>query len=192
MPVVTLPKGKPLRGRSHPSGLKKFDDEGAEGGRVDGRRVGKEMHRLFEKIAWLSAGELPRQPFTKAGKIVEDTLKVPKIHAVFEDQGAELFREQAVELIYQGKWMSGVVDRLHVYREGGEVIRVEVIDFKSDFVKSEKELSARYAGSMMTYQGAVAQIYGIDPARVECRLVSTVLGKVVEMKEVSVQGELDL
>lgn len=192
VPVVTLPKVKPLRGRTHPSGQKKFDDEGAEGGRADGRRIGKEVHRLLEKIAWLSPGELPSQPFSQAGKIVEDALKVSKIHAVFQDQGAELFREQAIELIYQEKWMSGVVDRMHVYREGGEVTRVEVIDFKSDYVKSEKELCARYAGSMMDYQGAVAQIYGIDPARIECRLVSTVLEKVVEMKEVSMQGELDL
>ena len=81
---------------------------------------------------------------------------------------------------------------MHVYREGDAVTKVEVIDFKTDGVKSGAELVKRYAGQMMSYQAAVAEVFGVGPERVECRLVSTHLGEVVEVSEVNTQGELNL
>ena len=45
----------------------------------------------------------------------------------------ELFHEQPVDAILDGKWLSGVIDRLHLHRDtAGVVTRVEVIDFKTD------------------------------------------------------------
>lgn len=186
--LPVLSKGKAQRSRTSPSAKK---EKGGKGG-GSGRRFGLEVHGLFEKIGWLMAGEVPGQPFSAAGKTVEDALKIPAIHAVFEERGGELFREQAFELIHQGKWMSGVIDRMHVYREGDVVTKVEVIDLKTDGVKSGAELVKRYAGQMMSYQAAVAEIFDLGPELVECRLVSTHLGEVVEVSEVNTQGELDL
>ena len=186
--LPALPKGRAQRSRTSPSSKK---EEEAKGG-GSGRRIGIAAHALFEKIEWLQVGKVPAQPFSRAGKIVEDALKIPEIHAVFEDRGGELFREQAFELIYQGKWMSGVIDRMHIFRESGAVTKVEVIDFKTDGVKSGVELVARYAGQMISYQAAVADVFGIGPELVECRFVSTHLGEVVGVSEVNTQGELDL
>ena len=185
---LSLPTGKAQRARLSPSAAKA--EGSTKGG--SGRRVGSEVHALFEKIEWLKDGEVPRQPFTAAGKIVEDALKVEAIHRVFEDDGAEVYREQAFELIHQGRWMSGVVDRLHVWRDGEDITRIEVLDFKTDGAKSAEELVGQYAGQMMSYQAAIAAVFRVELGLVKCRIVSTHLGEVIEVDEVQTQGELGL
>ncbi len=183
-----LPDGKAQRSRTSPSAGKLAGATGTG----SGRRIGNEVHALFEAIGWLADGEIPQQPFSRGGKMVEDALKVPAIHAVFEKKGQELYREQGFELIQQGKWMSGIIDRLHVTRKDGNVIAVEVIDFKTDAVKSGDQLVARYAGQMMSYQAAMAEVFEMEPDRVCCRLVSTHLGEVIDVNKVNTQGEFDL
>ncbi len=182
-----LAEGLPLRSRSNPS-ERKNEVKGSPAG----RRIGHEVHALFEKIGWLKKGEVPAQPLSQAGKMVEDALRVPAIHAFFEEGGGELYREQAFEMLYQGSWMSGVVDRLHVYRKGEEVQEIEVIDFKTDVVTSGAELMARYRGQMQSYQAAMAGVFGVGVEQVKCVLLSTHLGEVVKMDEPDVQGSLDL
>lgn len=183
-----LPDGKAQRSRTNPSTRKK--QSGTGGG--SGRRIGKEVHALFEKIEWLESGKVSSMPYTAAGKIVEDSLKVEAIHKVFENCGAELYLEQAFELISQGRWMSGVVDRMHVHREGDRITKIEVIDFKTDGVKSAEELVTNYAGQMMDYQEALAAVFEVELSLVKCRLISTHLGEVIEVDEVNTQGELNL
>ena len=117
-PLPRLGEARPQRPRSSPSAQK----SSAISGSGSGRKIGSEVHALFEEIEWLAAGQIPRQSFSAAGKIVEDVLKVPVIHQVFEDTGARLYREQSIELILDGKWMSGVVDRLHVSEGGIELL----------------------------------------------------------------------
>jgi ATP-dependent exoDNAse (exonuclease V) beta subunit len=186
--ILRLPEGKAKRSRTSPS-----SEKGAAGeGDGTGRRLGVEVHRLFERIGWLSPGEVPAQSFSAAGKIVEDSLKKKGIHKIFENDGGELYREQAFELIYQNKWMSGVVDRLHLYRDTGTISRIVIFDFKTDIVRSSADLLARYAEQMLAYQGAVAQVFGVDSSMVECQIVSTSLGEVIEMNGEKIQGELDL
>jgi len=183
IPLPVLAKAGTQRPRSSPSAQKLSEISGSGAG----RRIGSEVHALFEEIKWLAAGKVPQQPFSAAGKMVEDALKVPAIHRVFEDSGAKLYREQAIELILDGKWMSGVVDRLQVSSNG-----IEVFDFKTDAVGNSSELLSRYRGQMEAYQTAVAKIFEVDVARVRCKLVSTHLGEVIEVGESPAQGELGL
>lgn len=186
--LPVLPEGRPQRSRTSPSRLKgEIESNGGSG-----RRIGQEVHQLFEKIAWLKPGEIPSQPYSAAGKIVEDALAVPAIFSVFEDDGGELFREQGFELIHQGKWLSGVVDRMVVSRKDGRVESVEVVDFKTDTVKNEGELRERYAGQILGYQVAIAKVFGIATGQVRCRLVSTHLGAVFDATVDDAQGELGL
>lgn len=182
---TVLPKPKAQRARTSPSAEK----GGAISGGGSGRRIGTEVHALFEGIGWLESGEIPRQPFSAAGKMVEDALKIPAIHQVFEHQGQTLYREQPIEVIVNGKWMSGIVDRLHVSEEG-----IEVYDFKTDAVSSIGELQSRYRGQMEAYQSALAKIFDLEESRVSCRMISTHLGKVIELGEGGEpeQGELGL
>ncbi|MFT4640915.1 MAG: ATP-dependent helicase/nuclease subunit A [Verrucomicrobiales bacterium] len=176
-PVPVLGKRIPLRQRASFSGVK--GSSNGSGG--VGRRIGAEVHELIEKIAWLKKGEVPNQPFSQSGKIVEEALKLPHIHRLFEDRGAELFREQRIELIVDGRWMSGVIDRLHVHRDGESVVQIEVIDFKSDADADAEVLLARYGDQMRSYRRAVATIFEIEESVVTCLLLSTHLSEVIEV-----------
>lgn len=182
-PLPALNGARALRPRSSPSSQKSSGISGSG----SGRKIGSEVHALFEGIEWLASGEIPRQPFSAAGKIVEDALKVPVIHQIFEESGVRLYREQAIELILDGKWMSGVIDRLHVSEDG-----IEVFDFKTDAVGSASELLSRYRGQMEAYQKAVAKIFGVPAMTVSCKLVSTYFGAIIEIGEAPEQRELGL
>ena len=92
----------------------------------------------------------------------------------------DLFREQPVEAILDGKWLSGIVDRLHVIRDGAGVVKeVEVIDFKTDAVETPEQLVERYAGQMEAYREVMAKAFGGAPVR--CGLLSTKLRRWVDV-----------
>lgn len=169
-----LPEAHLQRARISPS-IQKTADSGP----ASGRSLGAEVHSLFEQIAWLGENDVPDQPYSGAGKIVEDALKVPEIHRLFEDRGATLHREQAIELILDNKWLSGVIDRLHVSDEG-----IELIDFKTDTVLDSAEILARHRKQMESYRRAIGIIFERSESRVKCLLVSTHLGKVITLDEV--------
>ena len=77
-----------------------------------------------------------------------------------------------------GKWISGIIDRLHVHLdENGEGELVEIIDFKTDRVETASELTKRYGRQMEAYENAIAAIY--PQAEVKSILVSTVLRTLV-------------
>ncbi len=174
-PPPMLARPKALRSRSTPSGEKPV--EGKVVASATGRKFGSEVHAAFEAIGWLDEEE-PRFPAGDGAMAVRELLGVPEIRARFERRGGEvaLFREQPVEAIVEGKWLSGVIDRLHVI-DGGQ--RVEVIDFKTDAVTTAEELRERYAGQVEAYRRVVKGIY--PQAEVTCLLLSTKLGEWVEI-----------
>jgi ATP-dependent exoDNAse (exonuclease V) beta subunit len=169
-----LVEAKALRARATPSGEKK---KGAVKIALSptGMKFGSEVHAAFERVGWIDEEEAVL-PDGDVGAMVGEILGKPTIREIFERRGRDvrLFREQAVEAILDGKWLSGVVDRLHVFNGGKSV---EVIDFKTDAVSSEAELSERYAGQMEAYRKVIAKVY--PGAEVKCLLVSTKLGMVV-------------
>ncbi|BCX49288.1 ATP-dependent DNA helicase UvrD [Haloferula helveola] len=169
--MPALVGGIPMRERSTPSG-EKAETSGASGS-SGGRRFGSEVHRVFEEVGWLdeSTASLPD---SDAGRLVGELLEVPEIRAKFERAGRtiERFVEQPVECLLDGKWMSGIIDRLHVL-DGRR--KLEVIDFKTDAVESPEELRERYQGQMEAYRKALAMIY--PDAEIECLLLSTKLRK---------------
>jgi ATP-dependent exoDNAse (exonuclease V) beta subunit len=175
---MTLARKVTLRPRATPSSAKKS-------AMTSGAKMGEEVHLMFEEIAWLEPGEIPRLPLSGAGKLVEDALKVAEVHRLFERQeGMRVYREQAIEVIFDGKWMTGVIDRLLVTRD-----LVTVIDFKTDAVRSADELRTRYSGQMQSYADAMKAIFDRE---VECVMVSTKLKEVVSMKGRMEQGEFSL
>ena len=104
----------------------------------------------------------------------------PALRSAFERRGrsVELYREQSIEAIIDGKWLSGVIDRLHVFRDPlGMVEKVELLDFKTDAVSKAEQLSDRYAPQMAAYRETLAKAFG---APVSCRLLSTKLGMLID------------
>ena len=57
---------------------------------------------------------------------------------------------------------------------------------------SPADLLVRYTGQMRAYQSAMSQVFGVDSSMVECRIVSTSLGEVIEENVEENQRELDL
>lgn len=166
------------RSRSTPSGQKK-DSSKARGASGEGRRFGTAVHAAFEKIGWIDE-EVPAFPNDAAGRCVGEALRVGEIRGLFTKGGRKIsiHREQRIEAMVEGKWMSGVIDRLHLHRDAkGVVVRVEILDFKTDQVDSPEELRDKYAGQMEAYRKAMALIH--PQAEVKCMLVSTALGLVV-------------
>ncbi|MDP3850041.1 MAG: UvrD-helicase domain-containing protein [Luteolibacter sp.] len=160
----------PRRGRKIPSGAKSKDQAPAHS--PAGMRFGSEVHALLEGVAWADE-ETHTFPACDAGKAVAALLRNPALRDVFErqDREIELFREQAADAILDGTLLSGVIDRLHLHRDpAGTVARVEIIDFKTDAVKTPDELSVRYSGQMAAYRAAMGKIH--PKAIIDCLLVS--------------------
>ena len=171
-----LAKAKALRARITPSGEKK---KGAVkiAASPTGMKFGSEVHAVFESIGWIDEEE-PTLPDSEAGAMVKALLTTPEVCELFERRGreAELFSEQQVEAILDGKWLSGVIDRLHVFDDGKSV---EIIDFKTDAVSSDTELVELYTGQMESYRKVMSKVY--PGPEVRCLLVSTKLARVVEV-----------
>jgi ATP-dependent exoDNAse (exonuclease V) beta subunit len=170
-PVPCLAAAVPQRERTTPSGAKK-ESSGIVPSPT-GMVFGSAVHAAFEAVGWIDEA-VPALPRSEAGALVVELLGVPEIRAGLERGGrtVDLFREQPVEAIVGGKWLSGIVDRLHVVRDAaGAVAEVEVIDFKTDAVESAEQLVERYAGQMEAYRQVMARAFGGVP--VKCLLLST-------------------
>ena len=164
------------RSRRTPSGEK---GKASPGGSAQGRCFGTAIHAAFEKVGWIDEESTPVFP-DDLRKTMEDILAAPEIRALLSRRGENiaLFREQRIEAVLDGDWLSGVIDRLHVHRDAdGSVSKVEIIDFKTDRVDSAEELMARYAGQMEAYRESMRLIH--PQAEVKCLLVSTALMAVV-------------
>jgi ATP-dependent helicase/nuclease subunit A len=169
-----LGKAVAKRSRSSPSGQKK-DSSTAKGGSGEGRRFGTAVHAVFEKVGWIDEEE-PVFSDNAAESCVKEALQATDVRELFTRGGREvsLHREQQIEAVIDGTWMSGVIDRLHLHRNPkGEVARVEILDFKTDRVETAGELREKYAGQMGAYRKAMALIY--PKAEISCLLVSTAL-----------------
>ena len=133
------------------------------------------MHRAFEKIGWLDDAEL-LEFSPDIAEAMDDIIATPEIRDLLSLNGKSiaLYREQRIEAVLNEKWMSGVIDRLHVHAD--ETL-VEIIDFKTDRVANAAELKERYATQMESYRNAVSRIY--PKAEICCVIVSTDLKQVV-------------
>jgi ATP-dependent helicase/nuclease subunit A len=169
------------RQRATPSSAKTKSAGARKGGA--GRQVGSEVHALFEQVAWLAPGEVPKLLRSQAGAIVEDFLREESCHQHFEKPkgGIVLHREQSFEVLLDGKWMSGAIDRMHVHRDDeGKVIKVDIYDFKTDRVESMEALKTLYEGQMEAYRRAVVEVLGCED--VHAWLMSTGLQETAEVK----------
>lgn len=171
--IPSISAAVPKRARTTPSSGKKVVVTGT--GNAAARRKGIAIHRAFEKIGWLDEMEL--LDFSPdISDTMTDVLTAPEIRTLLSRKGKSirLYREQRIEAVINDKWMSGVIDRLHVHAD--EAL-VEIIDFKTDRVVNAAELKERYASQMESYRAAVSRIY--PKAEIRSVMVSTILKQVV-------------
>lgn len=172
-PVLpVLGAGVVRRERITPSGIKK-KQAAAVVHSAGGMEFGSQVHAVFESVGWIDE-TAPILSGDEAGALVASLIHLPNLRPLFERKGKriELFREQPVDAVLDGKWLSGVIDRLHLHRdEAGVVTRVEVIDFKTDALDDLGGLVERYSGQMNSYRQVMERAY--PGATVECVLLST-------------------
>ena len=145
-----------------------------------GMRFGSAVHAAFERVGWIDEAA-PLLPDDEAGRVVAGLLEEAALRGTFERRGrsVEVFREQAIDAVLDGRWLSGVIDRLHVHRDAdGIVTRVEVIDFKTDAVGATAELIERHGGQMRAYREVMERAF--PGVTVECLLISTHLRAAVQ------------
>ncbi|MDR2762690.1 MAG: UvrD-helicase domain-containing protein [Planctomycetaceae bacterium] len=82
--------------------------------------------------------------------------------------------------------MKGSIDRLVVERKSGEVVNIEVLDFKTDRMGSEKTeenfLESRrefHEEQMKAYRKGVAKLYRVDPSIITVTLIFTSVGRAI-------------
>ncbi len=142
-----------------------------------GKAFGIEVHRCFEMIEWLQDLTPGTLPDTKAGQWVAELLLIDEIAEIFTKKSLDvvIHREQMVDAVIDEQWLSGVIDRMHVYRTspGGEVNRIEIIDFKTDSVESDAELLQRHTTQIQSYGRILATLF--PSADIQLLLISTSL-----------------
>ena len=187
VPVITEPPARPaipaLQGatanspvHASPSSLASHEKHSASG-----MAFGSEVHSLLEGVGWADEAS-PTLPDTAAGEAVRKLMESDACRGFFIKGGRDirLLREQAVDAEIEGRWISGVIDRLHLHRDGdGSIRRVEIIDFKTDAAESAETLRAAYSQQLVAYRQCLQKIY--PKAEVECLLLSTHLREAVAL-----------
>lgn len=138
-----------------------------------GQHFGSLVHQALERIEWIDEAA-PVFPADDVGKFIRSVLTVPAVISIFERKGRfiELFREQPIQAMADGKIFGGVIDRLHLYTDqAGEIVSIEIIDFKTDTISTMAALASRHAPQMEAYRQVLAQLY--PRASIKCMLLST-------------------
>ena len=153
-----------------------------------GRRLGGEVHRLFEQIEWLS-GDVDRdceRVRALGGDFSEDArqevlrcIRSPALQPVFAKPAGNvlLWREKSFELFQDGCLISGQMDRVVVHLDrAGRPAAAEIVDYKTDAVSSAEEIgraAALHSGQLKAYCRALAATLGLAVGGVTARLVFT-------------------
>jgi ATP-dependent exoDNAse (exonuclease V) beta subunit len=166
----------------------------------DRMELGSAIHGLFEQVEWLSETNLPRtvESWRKTAAFPEDVREAAADHfrkaceagAVKElltgpREGAFVWRERPFQVMLGDGLLSGRFDRVVVDADKEGVARkASIIDFKSDSVVGGEDLSRKaesYRPQLCAYRQALSKLLPLDEARIECRLVFTAVGKVVDV-----------
>ncbi|MGQ9661817.1 MAG: UvrD-helicase domain-containing protein, partial [Kiritimatiellia bacterium] len=163
---------------------------------------GNAIHSLFRRVEWIENLDLEgviadwRQEWRSADEELiravsaefRNAVAAAEVRAALGQptKEAELWREQAFEVVIGHTLVSGVFDRVTILRDAlGEVVGVEVLDYKSDRVRDEADLRAlveQYRPQLELYGRAVSRILGISPRRVHAAILFTGLGQVVRLR----------
>jgi len=147
-----------------------------------GSDYGNLVHQCFESIEWWQ-GELEWNENKEVRKLVLELMQSPSILPFFDvKKGLKVYREQAVESIIDGIWVSGVIDRLIVDCDSnGKVLNAAIIDFKTDKVEDPGDLVEYYAEQLERYRKVISQTYSLNEENVYAVIISTHFKKIINL-----------
>ena len=98
----------------------------------------------------------------------------------------DLWRERSFEIVLEGSWVTGVFDRVMVWRGAdGKAERATVVDFKTDAVDSPKKLTQaiqRHRPQLEIYRKVVARLTRMSTEHVDVQIVFTAIGRAVRLE----------
>ncbi len=166
-----------------------------------GREFGTVVHELFYEVRWIDDQEVDdiiRQWQEKTTSQPElwpsvidhfrRTLSHPDVKLALRRPAGniELWRERRFEVVLDRRWVSGIFDRVVIYRDyEGKTQRAVILDFKSDELDSADDFeraSSGYRPQLALYRQALSQILSLDPSQITTQLLFTRPGKLVETK----------
>jgi ATP-dependent exoDNAse (exonuclease V) beta subunit len=139
---------------------------------------GTRIHEELSRIEWLEP------PFRQPQKIdcteVDLSSESPLRDALARPADAtDLWRERSFEIILNNRWISGTFDRV-VFTGAGENLRAEIMDFKTNRMRSSenedsfhKRMIETYRAQMELYRMALEQLAGIPAGRIKTKLLLT-------------------
>jgi ATP-dependent helicase/nuclease subunit A len=165
------------------------------GGDQSGADFGRAVHALLAEVQWLDdARRLAAQWAARdgalrlgSGQAVEVALaclRAPELASVWVRPPAaavaEVWRERAFEIVLDGAWVTGVLDRVVIERDAsGGAVRATVFDFKTD--ADDQATVERHTGQLNLYRQAVANLAAVAENAVACELVFTRFRRRVEV-----------
>ena len=128
---------------------------------------GNEEHARLQKIEWIDnvpESELPE--YLREPSPLRDALRKPA-------GVTDLWRERAFEILHEGKWISGVFDRV-VFFEG----RADIYDFKTNrrqhgetVAQFEARMAREYAPQMAHYRLALSRLCNLPESVLRASLL---------------------
>ena len=144
---------------------------------------GRIVHELLAQVEWVAGddakrGEVRWRDSGAAGEEALACLNASQLAHVWAQPGpaAEVWRERAFEIVLEGAWVTGVFDRVVLWRDvTGRYHRAVVYDFKTDRGAGAdlERAAARHAGQIQLYRRVVAVLTALPLEKVEAQLVFT-------------------
>ncbi|MEY3000286.1 MAG: ATP-dependent helicase/nuclease subunit, partial [Verrucomicrobiota bacterium] len=176
---------RPLQRRPSPSGVAHaLQGRGPSIPSAAGRRFGSDVHLFLSRFQWIDFSDpaalqaiidgaaAPLRPRLAA------FFETPLAREVFASPPAgvvEVWRERPYALKHDGYLTNGIMDRVHLWRDGGRATKAIIYDFKTDALdparSPEEQLLERYAPQLDLYREALSQLEGMPIATVAGRLV---------------------
>lgn len=159
---------------------------------VDALDRGSLVHAWFEQVGWIEdalpdddallalAGTAPPLSEARARGILAEFrawVADPAIRGALSRErhpgDAEVRREVPFLHRRDDVLVEGVIDRLVVRREGGRVVRAEILDYKTDRVDAQMvpAMVERYRAQLGAYADAVSEMYGLPREKCSAVLV---------------------
>jgi ATP-dependent helicase/nuclease subunit A len=155
--------------------------------------AGSEVHRALAKISWIDEGlpdfgDLPPNTIL----IVANFLETETAKRILSRPSTPhlLWREKAFDVMLDGKWISGVFDRVTIYRNSaGKALRAAIYDFKTN----EGEIAETYAEQMKLYRKSLARLISLPEENISASLIAIRRGEEIAVVDHPlVQGVFDL
>ena len=182
--IVRLPIDAGIQGRTQTmaAGEGKYRNFSQQLMDRGGLQYGNLVHSCFESISWWE-GELAWDDDIGVRELVIECMSSPQIKPFFESRdGLRVYREQAIEAVIDGVWVSGVIDRLLVeFDKHGNALNAAIMDFKTDQVEESNELKERYGVQLANYRKMITQIYSLAEDNVYTVILSTHFKKVINL-----------